>query len=429
MKKLVTVGLVAVIAIVLSGCGFFKPALEARDYNEMLQPQASGQVGQTVDDLLVEVARRVPAFGGMFLSDDEQTLQVYLTDLRPPLVAAAQTAIAAIFGAQHIPQGGIRGIQGQYGFLQLKHWYDRMWGALVEAIPGGVTLTDIDDARNRLLVGVINLELQSRVEQELAKLGIPREAVVIEQVGPGKLDTTLRDRVRPLVGGIQIFPYFCTLGFNAIRSGVSGFVTNSHCTDQWFRDDGTVHHQPMAFFDINRIGREAFDPPLYTGGGCPSGRQCRQSDSAYGQLDSGVRGNLGFLARPEGLGSIRIAGNFRIVDKRDPSQVGQTVERVGRSSGWRRGKITNICVDIHDVHGPGITMRCQFLADYYSESGDSGSPVFTILNSPSQYDVRLNGIHWGQISWSGLTRRVFSGIWNIQMDLGALMVCDPWFQC
>jgi hypothetical protein len=103
---------------------------------------------------------------------------------------------------------------------------------------------------NRLLVGVIKLELQERVEQELVKLSIPREAVIIEQAGPVELDTTLRDRVRPLVGGIQIFPYFCTLGFNAIRSGVSGFATNSHCTDQWFVVDGTVHHQPMVFLTL-----------------------------------------------------------------------------------------------------------------------------------------------------------------------------------
>jgi hypothetical protein len=424
------VGLIAALAMVLGGCGFFtKTGLEAVERIKMLQPQSAGKAEmetiETIDDLFVKVAQRVPEFGGMFLDEnDNNFLYVYLLDLTKK--AAVEAAIAAAFGAQRIPRGGIRVIQGKYSFLELKSWYDRMWMELVEAIPGGVTLTDIDDARNRLLVWVIKLELQERVEQELVKSSIPREAVIIEQAGPVELDTTLRDRVRPLVGGIQIFPYFCTLGFNAIRSGVSGFATNSHCTDQWFVVDGTVHHQPVVFFNVNRIGIETIDPPLYTGGGCPSGRQCRQSDSAFAQLSAGVTSSLGFIARPAGLGSIRIVGNFRIVDKSDP-MVGQIVERVGRSSGWRRGNVTNVCIDIHDSHGPGITMRCQFLADYYSEGGDSGSPVFTILNS--QHDVRLNGIHWGQISQSGVLRRIFSGIWNVQIDLGALLVCAAGFDC
>lgn len=90
------------------------------------------------------------------------------------------------------------------------------------------------------------------------------------------------------------------------------------------------------------------------------------------------------------------------------------------------------CTPLSSPELPPLPQSCKDVPsryDEFSESGDNGSPVFTILNSPSQYDVRLNSIHWGQISWSGQTRRVFSGIWNIQMDLGALMVCDPWFQC
>ncbi len=111
-RRLATAGLVAVLTVGLGGCGFFtETGLEPQERE--LQPQAiSGGPMRTLDDLFAEVARRVPAFGGMFLSEDEQTLQVYLTDLRPPIVAAAQAAIAAVFGTQRIPLGGIQAIQG-----------------------------------------------------------------------------------------------------------------------------------------------------------------------------------------------------------------------------------------------------------------------------------------------------------------------------
>ena len=36
---------------------------------------------QTLDDLFADVARRVPEFGGMFLSKNEQKLHVFLTSV------------------------------------------------------------------------------------------------------------------------------------------------------------------------------------------------------------------------------------------------------------------------------------------------------------------------------------------------------------
>lgn len=429
-RGLASFGLLAVLALAIGGCTFFtEPGLETGGASEGLQAQSLKTPArvQTIDDLFAKVARRVPAFGGMFLSDDGQVLQVYLTDLKAEVVSAVEAAIAAVFGSESIPQGGIRAIRGQYGFLQLKGWHDRMYMVLL-TLPG-VTLTDIDDARNRLLIGVEKMEMLELVEQELAKLGIPGEAFIIEQAGPVEVDVTLRDRVRPVVGGLQIAfgdNYTCSLGFNAIRSGVSGFVTCSHCTGTQGSVDGTVFHQPTISGTANRIGIETVDPPFFTGGECPTGRQCRYSDSAFAQFDTGVAASHGFIARPVGIGSITIAGNFRIVWEELP-MVNQTVERVGRTTGWRRGKVTNICVNVNKSM-TNITLLCQYLANYYSESGDSGSPVFTITNSPNQYDVHLNGIHWGKTPWNIFWwRRIFSVIAWVQNpgELGVIDTCDP----
>ena len=46
------------------------------------------------------------------------------------------------------------------------------------------------------------------------------------------IEPYLRSRRRPLRGGLQINfgGFLCTLGFIAVRNGVNGYVTNSHCT-------------------------------------------------------------------------------------------------------------------------------------------------------------------------------------------------------
>ncbi len=49
----------------------------------------------SIDDLELQVATQVPAFGGMFL-DANKALNIYLTDTRQ--AAAAETAIASVFG-------------------------------------------------------------------------------------------------------------------------------------------------------------------------------------------------------------------------------------------------------------------------------------------------------------------------------------------
>src|SRR5215468_3496731 len=245
-------------------------------------PGAAGEPGQaqSFDDLLAEVARRVPAFGGMFVGPDN-ALRVYLTDTTQS--AAAEEAILAVFGRERLPEGRIQPMQGQYGFLQLKDWHDRHRMTTL-AIPG-VLLTNISKSRNRLRIGVNDPGLFGRVEEELNGLGIPLAAVEIVETEPVEfLQDTLQSDHRPLLGGLQITldaGGSCTLGFLAVLQGQAGFVTCSHCTDTQGGVEGTVYHQATISGVANRIGVERFDPQYFTGGACPSGRQCRASDSAF----------------------------------------------------------------------------------------------------------------------------------------------------
>lgn len=131
----------------------------------------------SVDELYLEVVRKVPAFGSMFVNGD--CLYVYLLD--PTQKEQAEAAIRDIFGSEYICPEGIRVLQGQYSFIQLKEWKDRM--SALWAIPG-IVFIDIDDANNRLTVGVESSQAGAGVERELLQLGVPREAVIIERTGP-----------------------------------------------------------------------------------------------------------------------------------------------------------------------------------------------------------------------------------------------------
>ena len=133
---------------------------------------------KTYDDLLVEVEQKAPGFGGMFV-DAEGRLTVYLLDTSQ--LPAARIAIESVFGTNHVPAAGIRVLQGQYAISQLKAWAERATALL--SMPG-VTAVDLDEARNRLTVGVEDQSRTRAVEQALSSRRIPRKAVVIEVIEP-----------------------------------------------------------------------------------------------------------------------------------------------------------------------------------------------------------------------------------------------------
>lgn len=132
---------------------------------------------ETHDDLLVRVGEKVPGFGGMFIDTDGR-LAVYLLD--PSELDAARVAIEAAFGADRVPAAGVRALQGQYTVSQLKQWTERA-GEVLE-LPG-VTMVDLDEARNRVAIGVENDARTRAVEEAITGLAIPREAVAIKVTG------------------------------------------------------------------------------------------------------------------------------------------------------------------------------------------------------------------------------------------------------
>ena len=132
---------------------------------------------ETHDDRLIRVEKRVPGFGGMFIDANGQ-LAVYLLDITQ--LDAARLAIEAVFGSNQVPAAGIHAIRGQYAVSQLKAWTERA-GAVLK-VPG-VTMVDLDEAKNRITIGVENRSQTEAVEKALSSLNVPRKAVLIEETG------------------------------------------------------------------------------------------------------------------------------------------------------------------------------------------------------------------------------------------------------
>lgn len=100
---------------------------------------------------------------------------------------------------------------------------------------------------------------------------------------------------------------------------------------------------------------------------------------------------------------------------------------VGRTNGWTSGDVSNTCTNVS--YGSSYKVLCQHVADYESGGGDSGAPIFRVVNSPSTNDVHLGGIHWANAD-GGLS--IYSPIDLIHTELGATSIwrsCAPGFSC
>ena len=304
-------------------------------------------------------------------------------------------------------------------------WFSRSADEVL-ALPLTV-FADYDEVADRLVFGVQNTAATFGVQNALARLGIPSSAYLIEVVQPIHFASSLRDRHRPTVGGLQIHwgQYLCTLGFNADHSGSRSFIMNSHCTDQQGQTGTTAYYQPTSTMNSNRIGTEADDPSYFKRkGGCSRGKVCRRSDAARALYDGATESSPGVIAKTTGMntGVLALYGSFSITAQDNGTgsfAFGTPLHKVGRTMGWTQGTVSNTCVRVN-VSGSNIQLLCQTLvfnggSQSIVGSGDSGSPVFQITGGD---DVTLIGLLWGGSSGGDIF--VFSPLKNIQAELGGL---------
>ena len=97
--------------------------------------------------------------------------------------------------------------------------------------------------------------------------------------------------------------------------------------------------------------------------------------------------------------------DMEITDGEDYIMGGMTVDKIGRTTGWTFGTVTNTCFS--DTRVDGIVRQCSYAGNYGSSGGDSGAPVFMWHGNT----VTLVGIHWG-------AGGVFSPLGGLRLNLG-----------
>jgi hypothetical protein len=400
-------------ALVVSACSDKELTSPEGDVPGPVLNQSGGlQASESMQDRL---ARTVPGFGGFFLDESDRPTAFLTDDVNR---GAAMQALNAELRQMGLSRGDVRVLPAAYRWSELSAWHEQGTGAALGV--DGVVWTDADESSNRVRIGVADLVAMGRVRAEMARLGIPAGALLVERADPIENMVGLRDVVNPKVGGIQIhFPGFlCTLGFNATAGGQASFITNSHCTITQGGVDNTPYWQPLQSVAGTQIATEVADPAYTTGGGCPAGRVCRRSDASRAAYASGIPFAVGRIARTQNSknGSLTIVGDFTITaeDATDNFPIGLIVNKVGRTTGWSAGRVTQTCVNT-GVSGTNIVQFCQTFVKAKVNSGDSGSPTFVITDGTN---VRLVGILWG----GGGGRFVFSPLKNIESELGNLSV-------
>jgi hypothetical protein len=286
----------------------------------------------------------------------------------------------------------------------------------------GVVFTDADEQTGRLVIGVLDRDVERVLRARIPGLGLQSRDVDIIETDQIVQVATLRDSTRPVVAGVQVrySNYVCSLGFNALRNGVAGFVIASHCSTKQGSVDATKYYQPLNQVPGELIGMEIADPSYQRKiAGCPPGKVCRYSDSNFVDGADGVAFTLGSIAKTTGPNNLSLerAGSFTITGEAG-ELLGDTVNKVGRTTGWGQGVLTRTCVHT-GVSSSNIVLLCQNFVENADakivEGGDSGAPVFKIVGGDS---VSLLGNLWGGNTDGTLF--VYSPLSGIENELGPL---------
>lgn len=448
------------LALVVAACGIDQVGMPDRsDLSVGGSQSRTRQAVRTIDDEFAALVDDIPGFGG-FYYDSTQVLTIRLKN---PTTLAASRQRAEEFLSAKVMRGEsrrgriaadvaqMRAVSADFDFKELLSWYRR----LVLPASGrahGVTMTDIDEVRNRIVVGVADFADIEPMRTLLSALELPEGAWEVVQFGRVNSDVRRRransvssmlvtrkitDTLRPVPGGSKITnidgnfdTYPCTLGFNlvallddTVRTD-RYFVTNSHCTlARNSVNSSNFSHQPVI---SNKIGTELIDPSGYTHAvdtTCPSPKTCRLSDAALFVYESPSQPLHGYVARPANT-SVFYDDVFRITEVSSPI-VNYPVEMVGATSGRRNGTTSNVCADVtayDDEVETEFRYMCQGLANYVADDGDSGAPVIETFSGDVAYAI---GIHWGHSGTSSAFSYVSAALQEFYYDGASVGVLDP----
>lgn len=433
-----------------------------------LHAQDPGRPPRGIEARFAQLSETIPGFGGFYF-DDEGNLVAFVTDTVH--AAAVRTALDSTLrsrprGLSVRPTASPRVIvqQGRFAFTQLAGWRDQVIPAVLAQVPD-VVFIDLDELRNRVTIAVASQAATVTVQQAVAALGIPSDAIhvfvrkpirvrasrpsrapVIGLSSPGKRRQRLpylTNRMRPVEGGVKIsIPVgasqaTCSLAANAYIANVLGFLTASHCTNVRGGTNNTAFYQSdYTSGATHHVGTEHLDPAWttpsskITGTLCPAGYSCRDSDAAFVRyadpspsvVQSGYIARTTYYGTGTGAhGSTEIDASkppWHITGSRAYPSVGDKLHKEGFVSGRTWGTVQNSCIHLGQT-GTSYYLFCQdlILGAAFTE-GDSGAPVFAVPGTAESTDVMFFGVAWGGTDED----TVLSARDNLEADLGVIDV-------
>jgi len=425
----------------------------------------------TMDDEYARIAREeIPGFAGIrkdpdgelvFLLADTSGASSKMEKWRNMQIARGVNSLTARLPmrVQHVPRD----------FAALKDLSDHVHERVLPKVKW--TMLDIDEANNKVVLGIPDWSLAGDARRALKVLGKEGDDVEVQVIPPmepvqptscvvgaptcypmDSVDTPgeyggpgcgvgLQCYQRPLVGGLEITwtgggnEYRCTLGAIVQIGTEIGFLTASHCSNYLSfqrSGDNTVYSQGGT-----AIGYKRFDPMFTYTAGCVPGYVCRISDAQFVSFQGyNPWYAMGYGARPvysdvSGSQALEISDlqGFRIYQERRPPlinlPVGTQIMKVGRSTGRTTAIVDQACANYSAPpawNGDQIELKCFWRAhsafgNAVIGAGDSGGPVY----SESGPDVMLEGIVSAKPATSS-TIFVFSTFFSAAGELGA-MVC------
>jgi hypothetical protein len=377
---------------------------------------------RTLRDELREIALRAPGFSGLWIDDDGGLrLSASVAALNPSLVKEARNWLT-LNRRPDLATSPIRLHRVSHDYAELYAWLEAVGPALAR-VPG-VSSIGIDERTGRIHVGVDDGRARS-LAIEAASGRVPATAFVAE-VLPRAVDSGLHDTFSAMGGGIQI-----TRGIGACSAGFVGWrrdpdtlqpdyeykvlFTASHCTSDQFNVVGNVFGQPTV---MRPVGVEVDESRIYYAPGCPNGYQyCRHADVAVIKLADSIPINAFAVAwssptvhpnNPPVYGWYSYSGSgFTGVLQ------GDSVIKVGRTTGETRGRVGITCADRQSTQSPGLWTICAMNATATGDGGDSGGPVYVRYKSSDPATPRAAGMTFqagtGSV-WFNSPARISAGL-------------------
>ena len=373
-----------------------------------LRSQSASSGWRTLDERYADLADSVPGFGGLFY-DTAGRLTMYAKEPAAFNGRSRQRLVSflrAQRGGRAMPgDEDLQVLRGRYDFRELLGFYRN---TVIPVIPSieGVTTSDIDEVRHRIVIGVSDPSFVGRARQRIDAVGLPNGLVDVDVVAPAHPDASLSDYLRPVPGGARITTNGgCVLGYSLIRyvgspmdtaATARYFVTNSHCTTTRNVLDGVTATQGGG-----SIGAEIGDPAVFNNSytpACPAGYACRWADAALFEYGNPADADQGRVAFPN-LNSTSFTTYLTVTSVQSPT-AGYTVNMIGASSGRRSGTVLGTCVDVWGITGwANGRLLCQGKASYTSVDGDSGAPVVTAFGDGTAWATGLNWGHNATNAW------------------------------